>query len=145
VRCVRSLAVILLAAAAFGAFLYVNHHRANDLVASETIALERFRAYARAPERTPLEEVGYHFHWETEGSRPPLAVAGPLQPLKSGVRWFASLPGAAEGDLYEFDTVLSRAPGGVPDFEGLRIYLSLPESDRTSERRPFGWRPVSPD
>ena len=39
----RSIAVILLAAAAFGAFLYVNHRRAADLVAIELVAIDRLR------------------------------------------------------------------------------------------------------
>lgn len=141
---VRSLAVILLAAAAFGAFLFVNHRRASDLVDAETVVLERFRAYLQAPERTPLEDLGYHFHWETDGTRPALAVAGPLQPRESGVRWFAGLAGGAPGEVFEFDTVLSRAPGGVPNFDALRTFLSLPESERTRERWPFGWRLVAP-
>ena len=111
-------------------------------MATELVAIDRLRVYARGPERTPLEEGGYRFRWISEGHLPPLAVAGPVEPHRSGVRWFASLAGGADADLFEFDTVLNRAPGGVPDFEALRAFLTLPADKRSLDRRPFGWRRV---
>ena len=138
----RSIAVILLSAAAFGAFLYVNHRRAADLVANERVAVDRLRAYARESDRTPLEEGGYRFRWNLEGPLPALAVAGPVEREKTGMRWFACVPGEGEIDVYEFDTVLNRAPGNVPDLEALRAFLARPPDERNEENRPFGWRRV---
>ena len=77
-----------------------------------------------------------------DGPLPALAVAGPVEREKTGIRWFGSLAGGGEDDVYEFDTVLNRAPGNVPDFEALRAFLARSPVDRTRDNRPFGWRRV---
>ncbi len=117
----RSLAVLILAAAAFAGFLIHGHFRAAALRSGEANALDQMLRLAERPGREPSESGGYRFRWERG---------------EGGVRWFATPDGVA---VYEYDTALFMARGG-PEVASLRLYLALTRKQREDAPFPSGWR-----
>lgn len=133
---------MILAAGAFGAFLYHNHHRASEHIDAERQALEHLRSYAARPITSEAEKSGaYRYSWVKGSDLPPMAVAQPAQRDEAS-RWFATLGGHEDDEVFEFDLVLHRAPRNQPDLDGLRTFLSRPVEKRDEDARPFGWRKV---
>jgi hypothetical protein len=124
-------------AAAFGGYLLWTHRGARELVAREETVLARLRELAVAPERRPHEESGYRFAWIIGHNLPDLLVAQPLRRGEHGVRWFVTSDGK---DVFQFDTVLFRAHGHLPDLDALRRYLILTPAERAARELPVGWQ-----
>jgi hypothetical protein len=126
---VRSLAVLVLAAAGFLGFLAHAHRTGSAARGGEEAVLARLRA----PPADDGAVGGYRLRWARGDGLPPLLVASPERVPEDGVRWFAA-PGG--GEVFQFDTVLFRAPAGGPDARPLRAWLA---SGREPSRLPPGW------
>jgi hypothetical protein len=133
---VRSLAILLAAAAVFLAYLVAAHTRANRALAGEEAALARLEELVRLGPRPELVEGGYRFAWLEGNDLPSLLVASPVRAGRDGVRWFATVDGTR---IYEFDTVRYRAPAGAPRTDRLRFHVALDPADRERTRPPTGW------
>jgi len=132
---VRSLAVLILAAATFAGFIIRGHFRAAALRTSEANALDQTLRLAEKPGRVPSVSGGYRFFWERSDDLPDLLVAVPVERGQGGLRWFATPDGVA---VYEYDTALFIATG--QELAALRRYLARNAEQRRKTTVPIGWR-----
>ena len=131
---VRSLLVLVAAGTLFATFLATSHSKARKLTRNRARAVKHLMALASGKADLPVEREGYRFV-RAAG----LVMARPLRPGEDGVSWMVSRDGKT---VWEFDTVLFRAPGGVPDPVPLARYLELTDSKRAKADIPYGWRLV---
>jgi hypothetical protein len=130
---VRSVVVLVAAAAVFGLFLVRNQRRADDLVRAEREALSRLRALVEAPPGPPHVAEGYRYEWLLGGDLPPLLIATPERTGIDGVCRFAAAP---QGAVYVCDPLASQSSRGFPDATPLRVRLARP----APAAMPLGWR-----
>jgi hypothetical protein len=123
---VRSLLLIVAAAAVFILFLVRNEREARATVRAEDAAIERALALASGPRSPPRSEGGYRFEWKEGGDLPPLLIASPDG---VGVSLFAAAPGGA---VYAFE-LFEEPP---PDVTPLRIAVARGAGP------PAGWRQI---
>lgn len=135
----RSLVLLALAGAVFALFLHRTVREADDMVAREEAALARAREVARGPAGPVPDAGGYRYAWEGGGDLPEVLVARPLRRGEDGARTFIV---DRQGEAFEFDTVLNRAPDAGPDPAPLILYLAVPPAERPGRALPFGWARV---
>ncbi|MDH3591201.1 MAG: hypothetical protein OER88_04945 [Planctomycetota bacterium] len=129
----RSVAVILIAAALFGAWLWSHHARGGEMVARENAALSRLER-GEAGTRD-----GYRVERRDGRGLPAVDVARPVD-AEQGHRWFVR---DERGAVYQYDTVRNRAPDAGPDVDELRRYLARPAAKRAAP--PTGWEARAAD
>ena len=133
----RALLILVFAVAGFAGYFLWNQRAARELVRNEEVALGRLRELAPAGAGDAREEAGYRFAWVAGEELPGVWVAAPLVRGEAGVRWFVTTDGAS---VYQFDTVLFRAPQNRPDVRALRRHLAMPGDERREQAPPAGWQ-----
>ena len=122
----------------FVGFVVMTHRDAARLAEREEAALHRLRDIAASPPGEGFQAGRYHFAWLHGAGGASLLLAGPVEPGKDGLRWFAT-----DGKtVYEFDSAVRAIPSTGPGTRGLRAYLSRSPERRREKDLPTGWRPL---
>lgn len=136
----RSLVVLFLAATGFVAFGVRVHQRADRTMEAEAKVPARIRLEGKRGVQTDLPpRDGYVYEWIEGENQEPILTARPIQPGRTGARWFVTLDGI---EVYEFDTTLFQADDDGPATVPIRRFLEQPLKKREGSSAPTGWKPV---